>query len=63
MMRWRLRWYGETFLELIHYFVTYGLYLLYLKNDLNSKSTDGRGIQIVSHKPIIIVKYTDAINQ
>ena len=54
---------SETFLELIHYFVTYGLYLLYLKNDLNRKGTSGGGIQIVSHEPIITVKYIDAINQ
>ena len=54
---------GETFLELIHYFVTYGPYLLYPKNNLSSKSASAGSIQIVSQEPIITVKYVPAVNQ
>ena len=53
---------GETFLELIHYFVTCGLYLLYPKNDFSSKSASAGSIQIVSQEPIITVKYVHAVN-
>ena len=54
---------GETFLELIHYFVTYGPYLLYPKNNLSGKSASAGSIQMVSQEPIITVKYVPAVNQ
>jgi hypothetical protein len=51
---------GETFLELIHFLVSCGRYLLHVKNDFSSKSAGGGSIQIVSQEPIVVVKYVDA---